>query len=132
MIWGHKELEYVVSRMFDAKRMRQWPGIELVRDDGYYTRRSSDPDGFYVVALHRESLAREPSNSLPYRGGPPYRDHQWPLREPARRLFLKIDLRLSDGDLVHAIDVDLCAQLDKFWQDKNPDWPGLGPAGRQR
>lgn len=118
MIWGQKEFDYVIRKYFDPKFLRQWPGVELVRDDGQ-TVHQEEPGrrGFYVyvTVIVRELMARDPKI------------------EAVRRLRLKVpSIALSDRQMFWQIVDDLEEQLEKFWQDTHPDWPGLGPAGRSR
>lgn len=127
MMFGLKEYHYIVSHRFDEKAMRAWPGVELLRDDGYTVRRGSPAlgqDFFYVVLIYRPAMpARIPTSGGPYReppAGP----------EPvARPIIQDPGPTHSDGDRVRAIMDALEAQIEAFWQSHNQDWPGLGPAG---
>lgn len=103
MTWGSKEINYAISQTFSEKQMRGWPGLELVREDGRVALMGEDGN-YYVLVLHRASktLAKFP-------------------------LTISITLPVKEAYLLMVEKLE--AFLDEFWKEKEPGWPGLGPAG---
>lgn len=100
-------LSAVIRVLYSDHRVSErWPGLRIVKDDGLSVFRSGEPlDRFYFVARHDPSgETREVyiSAQLAYVGS----------REDLFKLETLVEKRLGE-----------------FWDEMNPDWPGLGPAG---
>lgn len=98
-----REWDRVVREVFPDRVVgSRWPGVSIVRDDGFVVGRG-EIGGMYVFAR---------------------------CGERSERLDLSpIDYRLSVREQFFRFIAELEGQLETFWQQVNPGWPGLGPAG---